>query len=771
MLRIRRHRQHRRPGARSAEAATTRLLAWSAVCGVAGLWILLRVNHSLATVSALGVTTFVWLAIKALDARRSVSRALLEHRQLRALLHSVADTLVVLDADLVIRFASSEVMTLLGHRRSQLVGRAALDLVHPEDREIAGQAAAAMFERNHTPSISAATRLRLRRRDGRWVPVDIVGKVNDRVPMASGPVVVMVLRDVSEQVRTEHALRMSTSCLAAIVQTAPDAIITTDDTGTIERYNAVAARMFGYTQDQVIGKNIRMLMPDRDAALHDGHLEQYRETGHQHLLRRARELEAKRRDNSVFPIWIGVGEAQVGDRRLFTAIIRDISEQRALRDQLRFQAQHDPLTGLLNREELLRRIELAQARAQRSGQVVAVALLDLDRFKTINDVYGHSAGDRLLIEVGRTLVESVRAADAVGRIGGDEFVVLLDGVGSIPDVSRLIDRLEAAIRNDATRDAKHRTTASVGVAIWQGGVATAEDLVCRADAAMYRAKRNGGASVELFDDSLQRWIEARRSVETSLRSAIRDGEFVLHYQPIIDAETGTVAAVESLIRWDRPGLGVIGPGEFIGIAEESDLIVELGCWVLFEACRQAAQWSDRGIDLRISVNASARQICRAEFVDEVASALHRTGLEAGRLCVEVTETAILPNEIAAVTSLGQIDDLGVGVSLDDFGTGYSSLTHLQQLPITTIKIDQSFVRGVGERANDATIVAATIGLARGLGVKVVAEGVETASQLAALHGMGCDFFQGYLFSKPVGADEIPAIVHAHAAATLLPSAD
>ncbi len=552
----------------------------------------------------------------------------------------------------------------------------------------------------------------------------------------------------------EAELRLSQSTHAAIVDTAPDAIITIGADGVIQRFNAAAERIFGYSAFEVIGDDVGILMPEpeHDSAQHQAFIARYLATGEGTLLRRSRELVARRRDGSTFPIWIGVGEATVGPTRLFTAIIRDISEQRRLADELTFQAQHDSLTGLVNRRQLLENIRLAQSRARREWDFVALLFIDIDRFKAVNDTLGHDAGDRLLVETARRLQRVSRPSDTVARIGGDEFAVLVEGLDSIVAITQFAERLLAAIGEPGPGDIP-AVSASIGIAVWQAGPGSPIELLQHADFAMYRAKQHGKDRVQLYDDALQRWAATRREYERSLAHAVEQAELLLHFQPIVDIASGRVVGSEALVRWERPNLGLIRPNDFIPVAEESGLIVPIGRWVLAEACRAAASWQRRGLDIGVSVNVSPRELAEPDLADYVATVARESGLPSGSLTIEVTETAVLDDASQAIEMLLDLRALGVRVALDDFGTGYSSLTHVRQMPITSIKIDQSFVRDLGVVDSDRAIVAAIVGLARGLGLDVVAEGVGEPAQLELLRGLGARLAQGYLYSPPLPKDE------------------
>jgi diguanylate cyclase (GGDEF)-like protein len=414
-------------------------------------------------------------------------------------------------------------------------------------------------------------------------------------------------------------------------------------------------------------------------------------------------------------------------------------------------AHHDFLTGLPNRLLLQDRISQAIAIAPRHSKQVAVLFLDLDGFKHINDSLGHAVGDRLLKSVATRLQEEVRTSDTVSRQGGDEFVVLLSEAEEWADASIVAERMVTAIGVAHSIDGQNlHITTSIGISVFPHDGDDAETLIKNADTAMYQAKENGRNSVQFFRPEMNVRAVERQSVEQDLRLALDREEFVLHYQPKIDLASGAVIGAEALIRWCHPTRGLVSPAQFIPIAEQSGLIVPIGRWVLREACRQMRTWRDGGMPLlNIAVNVSAVDLRDPGFVDHVFAVLDDSGLDAEFLELELTETVLMKHVDATAAVLQRLRERGVRVSLDDFGTGYSSLSYLHRFPIDSLKIDQSFVNQISVESGGAPIVAAIVSMARTLKLRVVAEGVETAAQLAFLQALACDEAQGYYFSRPV----------------------
>ena len=427
-------------------------------------------------------------------------------------------------------------------------------------------------------------------------------------------------------------------------------------------------------------------------------------------------------------------------------VLADAIARRNTEERIRHQALHDPLTGLPNRTLLLERFNHWLDRAERTEETAAVLFVDVDNFKLINDGLGHDVGDRLLQAVAGRLAGTLRASDTVARVGGDEFVILCEDVGDERSALDLVARLTEAFERPFALDGGDRhVSASVGIAMASRG-ADAMIVIGNADAAMYRAKERSGVSFELFDAGMRHRSLRRLETERELRAALEAGQLRNVYQPLVCPADGSPVGFEALVRWEHPERGTISPAEFIPVAEESGLIVPIGEHVLAEACVEAMGW-DPG--LGISVNLSPRQVSDPGLVETVARTLERTGLDPARLSLEITETVLINDGPSALQTLSRLKELGVRLVLDDFGTGYSSLSHVKHFPIDVLKIDRSFVDGLGRDPEDSAIVTAVISMGRALGVHVVAEGVETEQQVLQLRSLGCPFAQGYHFARPL----------------------
>jgi len=437
----------------------------------------------------------------------------------------------------------------------------------------------------------------------------------------------------------------------------------------------------------------------------------------------------------------------------YRGVGRDVTALEEASSRLVELARQDALTGLPNRSQLTLEISRSISRCQRQGGGFAVCFIDLDRFKVVNDTLGHACGDALLQQMARRLCEAVRESDVVARLGGDEFVVLLEGttdVGTVGTVARkLLTTLAAAVR---LQEADFELGASIGVAVYPQDGTEAELLLKNADTAMYEAKEAGRNDWRFYAPAMADAALRAFELESALRLGLVRSELVLHYQPKVDAMSNRIVGLEALVRWQRPGFGLVPPGDFIPLAEERGLIVALGRWVLEEACRQLAAWKERGLPLvPVAVNLSARQFNSGTLLDDVRQALQRHDLAPALLELELTESTLMTDPQRASETLGRLNDLGVGLSIDDFGTGYSSLAYLKRFSAQTVKIDRSFVRSLPLDESDRAIVTAVITLAHGLGLSVVAEGVENTAQLDCLRRMGCDEIQGFLFGRPTPA--------------------
>jgi len=452
--------------------------------------------------------------------------------------------------------------------------------------------------------------------------------------------------------------------------------------------------------------------------------------------------------------------------RTAAGILGQAFAKREAEDRLAYQARHDPLTGLPNRwaflealQRAVRRLPSSLGRANPSPVGVAVLLFDLDRFKVVNDSLGHRLGDELLVEVTRRLESACPPGSLLARMGGDELVILVEHLAEESEAITLARELRKTLRRPLVVEGNEvATTASVGIAVALEASQSADDLLRHADSALYAAKELGRDRIEVFDESLRAKVRRQLQNEIELRQALEHGELVVHYQPEVEVPSGRVLAVEALVRWHHPHRGLLAAAEFIGLAEETGLIVEIGLWVLREACAQHVRWRQQHPDhqLLLRVNLSALQLGEPDLLPKVMGIIRETGIEPSCLCLEITETVVMADAEASLEVLQKLRGLGVELAIDDFGTGYSSLSYLKRLPVDVLKIDRSFVDGLGTDPDDTAIVQAIMVLASSLGLSVTAEGVETDVQLDELMRLGCRRVQGYLFGRPAPADEVTA---------------
>jgi len=571
-----------------------------------------------------------------------------------------------------------------------------------------------------------------------------------------------VSRDITERKRAEAALHASEMRFRSVVETAKDAIVSADCDGKIISWNPGAEAIFGYAADEVLGKPLDLLMPERHRDAHQKGLQRFGSTGESRVIGRTVELHGVRKDGGEFPLELSLATWKTPQGAFFSGIIRDITERKAFEEQLLRKAFYDALTNLPNRALFMNRLEHALARGRRYNRPIAVLMLDLDRFKVVNDSLGHVLGDRALITVGQRLQAALRPEDTVARFGGDEFVILLDDIADLSDAIRVAERIAEQFQAPQPLEGHDLfISASVGIAFSKSDDDRPDDLLRAADLAMYEAKNKGRARYAVFDPSMSERAHQRLKLESDLRRGIERREFRVHYQPSVTLGTGRVSEVEALARWEHPQRGLLAPTDFIPLAEETALIVPIGQWVLQEACRQAMAWRmqySSGPPLVMSVNLSARQFQHVGLVDDITRTLAETGLEPAGLKLEITESVVIEDEEAALAILRRLKALGVQLAIDDFGAGYSSLRYLKLFPIDSLKIDKTFIDRLGRDAADTAIVRAMITVSKTLDLIVAAEGIETAEQLGYLRAMGCDQGQGYYFARPLTSKAVTALL-------------
>jgi diguanylate cyclase (GGDEF)-like protein/PAS domain S-box-containing protein len=560
-----------------------------------------------------------------------------------------------------------------------------------------------------------------------------------------------VFSDITERKQIESDLR-----IAATAFEAQEGMFITDAHGVILRVNQGFTQITGYTPSEAIGKTPGLLRSGRhNEAFYAAMRERIEQAGAWQG-----EIWNRRKSGEIFPEWltITVVKDEEGQVSHYVSTLTDITKRKAAESEIQHLAFYDPLTRLPNRRLLLDRLQQALSSSHRTEKTGALLFIDLDNFKTLNDTLGHDKGDLLLQGVAERLLASVRQGDTVARLGGDEFVVMLENMSTQEEEAgaqtKAIGETILSSLNQPYNLAGHQyhSSPSIGIALFCGHDSTLEELLKRADLAMYQSKTAGRNTLRFFDPEMQSIVTTRAALETELREAVHLQQFVLHYQSQVDG-SGQPTGVEALIRWQHPLRGLVLPAEFIPLAEETGLILPIGQWVLETACRQLATWSSapEHAHLHIAVNLSARQCRQADFVAQVLAVLDQTGADPQKLKLELTESMLLDNVESMVVKMLALKSRGVGFSLDDFGTGYSSLSYLKRLPLDQLKIDQSFVQDLLTDSHDAEIARTIIGLAKNLGLAVIAEGVETQAQRDCLAAQGCHHYQGYLFGHPAPA--------------------
>jgi diguanylate cyclase (GGDEF)-like protein/PAS domain S-box-containing protein len=564
------------------------------------------------------------------------------------------------------------------------------------------------------------------------------------------------LRQKKEIILAQHTK------LEAFFDSSIDAIVQMDFDGYITGWNSQAEKIFGWAAEEILEQKIELtIIPERYRAAHNQGLNKFLETGKASVMNTLIEIHALHRDGYEFPVELSISMIDSIDLQEFSAYIRDISERKHAETVIWNQANFDSLTSLPNRNLFLQNLEHEIRSCDRSNLSLALLYIDLDRFKDVNDSLGHDMGDLLLVEISSRLKQTVREIDTVSRLSGDEFTIILGQIGDPLSVQPVCQQLLDALAQPYQLDnEKVFLTASIGVTFYPQDSKNIESLQRNADQAMYAAKADGRNRYHFFTPELQQRANRKRVMIKDLRDAIQQQQFEVYYQPIVDMRNGIPTKAEALLRWHHPKSGMVSPSVFIPIAEETGLIADIGNWVFYSAIEQAIHWRDQyDLDFQISINTSPLQ-----WIDEAAAMsqwfehLQQVGIKGQAITVEITEGLLMDASDKITNRLLDFHDAEVQVSIDDFGTGYSSLSYLKQFDIDYLKIDQSFVRNLDHDQNDMALCEAIIVMAHKLGIKVIAEGVETEAQNQLLKEFGCDYGQGYLYSKPVPATEFEELL-------------
>lgn len=647
-------------------------------------------------------------------------------------------------------FWSDEIYRIFGVEPADFKAtyEAFLSFVHPEDRKMVGEGveAALAGEREY------ALEHRLIRADGQQ---RIVREEAQLVRNKDGTPSRMlgIVQDVTAMKGQEQQLAIA----ARVFENSIEGITITDARGVIQSVNRAFSQITGYGPEEAIGRTPRILKSNR-------HDREFYEEMWQTIHRKGRwsgEIWNRRKNSEIYPEWLTITAIRDSEGKVinYVGVFHDMTEISEFKEQIHYKTHHDGLTGLPNRYLFNEYLDESISFSQHYREMTAVLLIDLDNFKHVNDSLGHTVGDHLLLEVARRLQGVVEDRGTVARLGGDDFGIILK---RIVDEKQVVEVVEAIIESLQQpfdlRALELVITVSVGITFFPSDGDKSETLTRNAEIAMYRAKESGKNTYELFTQSMNRRVVRRLTLEHSLRKALEKGQFSVYYQPKVQLSDGRIVGTEALVRWLRPGKGLVSPAEFIPLAEETGLIVPLGEWVLRTALNQTARWREMGYELNVAVNISPRQFQEENFLATLAGIVEKTGLPAGYLELEITEGVVMSMEKKAVDLLGLIRKSGVKLALDDFGTGYSSLSYLRLLPLNTIKIDRSFVRDISENKDSRAIITTIMDMAAVLGLTVVAEGVESVEQLAILRERHCQQIQGYLFSKPLPAGDFEELL-------------
>jgi diguanylate cyclase (GGDEF)-like protein/PAS domain S-box-containing protein len=644
-------------------------------------------------------------------------------------------------------FANKQAAEMLGYTVEELLQTAVKDIVHPDqfaavsDRQQRRLAGEILPNRYETVLVT---------KRGESLPVELTAS---RTTWMGRPASLVFLRDI----RARKAAEAKMHKLSRAIEQTAESVLITDRSGVIEYVNPAFEAVTGYGAADALGRTPRLKKSGKQSGGFYQELWRTILAGDVFIdvfVNRRKDGTLYYEEQTITPL-----KDQNGNITHFVATGRDISERMAFQERLQYIAHHDVLTNLPNRALFVDRLKQALARARWHNRIVAVMFLDLDRFKHVNDSLGHEAGDQLLTESARRLEANAREGDTAARFGGDEFVLMFDDLASAADADELATKtLNVFAQPFMVDDHELYLTASIGISLFPDDAEDSRTLLQNADTAMYRAKEMGKNNIQFYSREMSERVVRRLSMETGLRRALEHEEFALHYQPIIDVESGRPVGAEVLLRWEHPERGLIAPADFIPLLEDTGLIVPVGEWVLRAACAQAQAWPGDCAKCRIGVNISGRQLNAPNFLATVERVLAETGLPPRRLVLEITESFLMHNIDAALSTLNALAQQGLRLAIDDFGVGYSSLTYIKRLPVHTLKIDQSFVRDLTSDPDDASIVNATIAMARSLNLGVVAEGVETVDQLNILRDLGCRKMQGYYFSRPVPERELVSLL-------------
>ncbi|MCX5816622.1 MAG: EAL domain-containing protein [Proteobacteria bacterium] len=684
----------------------------------------------------------------------------------RYLVDNMNDGIYIIDEKGTILFANNALASIHGFDSpDKLLNKCFIEFVEPSARkEILksyknGIQSGKMFNEIEIPIISV---------DGSMVYVLIrpfIIRDGERITSTGG-----IVRDITERRRAEEALHRSETKFRTLYDSSSDAVMLLDEKGFFDCNKATLAIFGCATQEEFSSKHPAILSPPQQPCGTDSMVlaNQMIATAMEKGSIRFEWTHKRNDTGETFPAEVLLTAMELDGKQVVQAVVRDITERKHTEDRIQYLATHDVLTGLPNRSMFSQLLNHAIQAAQRYQRQFAVLFIDLDRFKIINDTLGHEAGDQLLQEIATRLKQPLRAVDIVGRLGGDEFIILIEEVNELSQVTIVANKILTSIIKPITlMGQKCRITASIGICMYPKDAEDEQSLMKNADIAMYLAKEEGKNNYQFYSEDIQSKSLERLSIETNLRFALERNELSLHYQAKVDFKTNAITGVEALLRWQNPYLGSVTPTQFIPVAEETGLIMSMGRWVLKTACAQNVAWQQQGLPaVCMAVNLSLRQLTDDNLINDIGAALKDSGMAPNLLELEITESMVMHNPAHMISVLAKIKSMGVRLAIDDFGTGYSSLAQIKHFPIDTLKVDRSFIRNIPKDAEDRAITEAIIAMGKTLSLTVVAEGVETVEQMNFLKEHSCDEMQGYYFSKPIVPEQFADLLRKHAPSPL-----
>lgn len=673
-----------------------------------------------------------------------------QEERFRDLVYCSADFIWEVNEEFKYTYSTSTVDGILGYAPAELIGKTPFNFMPDKEAERVMEAFAPIAEAKE--AFSGLENINIHK-NGSMIYIETSGvpifDANNQFRGYRG-----VDRNITERKKKEVDLKLA----ATVLNTASEAVMVTDVSNKIIKVNEAFTHITGYSPEDALGQNPSILKSGRHGS--DFYNEMSRSL--KECDRWEGEIWNRKKSGEIYPEWLTISlmKGPQGEPQGYVCLFSDITKRKQDEEQIQYQANYDALTGLANRHLLFERFSTALDYASRAGDNVSLFFIDLDRFKQVNDSLGHSFGDRLIAEAAKRLHGCIRKTDTAARLGGDEFAIVCSGMPGVANIDSALTKILNVMAEPYYIDRqKIVLSASIGVTIFPSDGVSIEELIRNADSAMYKAKEKGGNTYQFFTEEMHAESLRRHTMENHLRSALDNQEFVLNYQPIVETVSKKIVGCEALIRWHSPELGLVNPVDFIPLAEETGLINPIGEWVLQEACKQTALFINHVPDhFFISVNVSSYQFRNADMCAVVKDTLSKLNLSPSVLALEITESLMMNEDVTVKGQLQALQDYGVSISIDDFGTGYSSLSYLHKYPLSTLKIDKEFIQELATNESKSLLVSAIISMSKSLGLKVIAEGIEEEEQVDILREKGCEYLQGYLFSRPIDLAEFKALL-------------